>query len=147
MVQFSIITGIYPVSSPRRVFQRTILISYFNLVTGRNFRRPFHRQIKFFWLKWNSCWIGSYRDLYRFSGLMKGWKRPSWKIPRMWYLCVQIHFLDTWTDLLETLGLNTVRPGLLDGALIHLRSETQNRKLAVLLWNRVYFRIKIYCLQ
>ena len=47
-------------------------------------------------------------------------------------LCVQSYLLlDGWTDLPETLGIYTTRPGLLHGALFHFRSEPQNRKLAV----------------
>ena len=52
--------------------------------------------------------------------------------------------LDTWTDLHETMGVYTVRPELWHGVLFHFRSGPQNRKLAILPWNRLYFGIKFY---
>jgi len=39
--------------------------------------------------------------------------------------------LDGWTDLHETLGVYTVRPGLLHGVLFDFRTAPQNRKWAV----------------
>ena len=45
-------------------------------------------------------------------------------------LCLTSYLLlDWWTDLHETLGVYTTRPGLLHGVLFHFRSEPPNRKL------------------
>ena len=47
-------------------------------------------------------------------------------------LCVRSYLLlDGWTDLHKTLGVYTTLPGLLHGVFFHLRSQPQNRKLAV----------------
>ena len=44
----------------------------------------------------------------------------------------------------ESLATYTVRPRLWHGLFFHFRSGPQNRKLAILPWNRLYFGIKIY---
>ena len=43
-----------------------------------------------------------------------------------------IEYLILVLQMLETLGVYTVRPELLHGVPFHFRSESQNRKLAIL---------------
>ena len=49
-------------------------------------------------------------------------------------LCVKSYLLDGWTDLHETLGLYTTRPGLLQGVFFYFRSELHNRKICYFWW-------------
>ena len=51
------------------------------------------------------------------------------------HLCItSCLLLDGWTDLHETLGVYTARPGLLYGVLFYFRSELHNRKIGYFWW-------------
>ena len=107
----------------------------------KNKKNPGNRRTHATQLKKQSAGIWS-KSL---GSILIGRNFRSTKMLRCGFLCVQIDFLlDTWTDLDETFGVYTVGSGVLHRVLFHFRSEPQNRKLAILPWNQLYFGIKFY---